>query len=194
MPLSDERQAKIMDAVGMALSAIGTPENCPHSAGTPRRVARMLSTILDGYVTPFPMDRMTTFANDGSYKGIVIVHNVPFYSFCAHHLMPFFGHFSLGYMPESKILGLSKLVRAFRHGCKRPTTQEEVTQTAVKRLQEVLGANTSIVCQVTAEHTCMSMRGVQAHGARTTTLEATGLFNSTPALLHQVTQHALPRI
>ena len=188
MPIPQPQVQVIETAVRSILEAVGESTASGHFQRTPYRVGKMLSDILDGNYKPLDLDRLTTFANDGSYKGIVIVHRVPFYSFCAHHLMPFFGHFALGYLPGDQVLGLSKLVRVFRYFCKKPTTQETITQAPLDVLDDILGGTPGYrgaMCMVTAEHTCMSMRGVQAHGAKTTTSAYSGAFQDDLALRQQ---------
>ncbi len=185
MPLPIENRAKIQLAVTEILYALGCNPNEGHFKQTPARVARMLNDIADANFTNFESGSYTTFPNEG-YCGIVMCHHVPFYSFCAHHLLPFLGSFALGYLPGPReILGLSKLVRLFRFGSKKPTTQEELTQGPVDLIGELLPDARGVICYVDAEHTCMSLRGVQAHGARTTTVAYSGAFEKDVELRNQ---------
>jgi GTP cyclohydrolase I len=188
MPLPLQSFEMIRQGVHMILEGLGEDTSKEgHFRDTPMRVARMMDRVLDANFTEMP--EMTTFTDPG-YYGMIMVHKVPFYSFCAHHMLPFMGHFALGYLPkDDKILGLSKLVRIFRYGCKRLTTQEDVTQRAVDGLYQALdGVCTGAACYVNAEHTCMSLRGVQAHGARTTTTAWKGEFQTNLELR----EHFLP--
>ena len=168
----------IQEATRLLLLGIGCDPDEGHFKQTPYRVARMYDDIMDANFTDISHERWTTFPNEG-YRGVVMCHHVPFYSFCAHHLLPFMGHFALGYIPGGgEILGLSKLVRIFRLGSKKPTTQEDLTQEAVSTVRGVLPDCEGVICHVDAEHTCMSLRGVQAHGARTTTVAYAGVFET----------------
>ena len=162
----------------MLIEAVGEDPKQGHFRHTPGRVVRMLDHILDANFSNIEHGKFTTFPNEGEYHGIVMCHHVPFYSFCAHHLLPFMGDFAIGYLPGKKeLLGLSKLVRIFRYGCKRPTTQEDLTQGAVDAISEILPDARGVICHVNAEHTCMSLRGVQSHGGRVTTMAYEGDFN-----------------
>ncbi len=174
MALPARNQAGVRLAVYTLLKALGENPKSPHLRDTPKRVAEMADKILDGRFLEKEED-YTSFAMN--YQGMVAVHGVPFYSFCAHHIMPFYGTFSIAYIPKpGKVLGLSKLVRIFREGCKRLTTQEDVTQKAVERLMRATGARGAI-CHTEAEHMCMSLRGVQARGATTVLTVARGVLD-----------------
>lgn len=182
--LPPENHKLIVEGVTLILKGLGENPNEGHFTDTPERVAKMYGKILGGRYDDPP--KMTTF-DDDLYGGIVMCHHVPFYSFCAHHMLPFMGHFSLGYIPSSgKVLGLSKLVRIFRQGCKRLTTQETITQLGVDLLYQALEDGVAgAMCYVNAEHSCMALRGVQAHGARTTTIAYKGRFESDTSLREQ---------
>lgn len=173
-----DRFLAIQESVQTLLLALGYKTEDPHFADTPKRVAKMMAETLNGNFIKKEefLKRMTVF-EEQKYKGIVAVRGVRFYSYCAHHMALFSGTFSLGYLPtDNKVLGLSKLVRIFRYGCKHLTTQEAITQGAADLLTEITKA--PAICRVVSEHTCMSCRGVQAHGAETVTIAHTGLFAS----------------
>lgn len=171
------------------LTELGYEPDDPHFKDTPKRVAKMFGEILDGNFRK-PEDvkaRMTVF-EEQQYKGMIVVTS-SFYSFCAHHMAMFSGRFALGYIPhEGKVLGLSKLVRIFREGCRHLTTQEAVTQKAVNLLHEVTGCP-DIACVAVAEHSCMSCRGVQAHDTHTTTQAWRGAFEGDVNLRREFLSH-----
>lgn len=187
MSLPAENKQMIMDGVRLILQGLGEDPDRDGLKDTPMRVAKLYDDVLDGQYAPLP--KLTTF--EEHYKGMVMVHHVPFYGFCEHHMLPFNGHFGIGYIPgkSGKVLGLSKLVRLFRHPCKRVGTQERITEAAVRLLKEHVQPEGGI-CYVTAEHTCMSLRGVKSPGAKTTTWAYTGVFETNTELRQQFIDQA----
>lgn len=172
MALPTSNMAEIEKAIAQLLTALGEDPKSERFAKTPHRVAKLYSDVMDGQFAT--LTNMTAFKED-KFNGAVMVHHVPFYAMCAHHLLLFQGTFGLAYVPGEKVLGLSKLVRIFRHNCKRPTTQEEITEKAVDLLMHVADAK-GAMCYVRAEHTCMTLRGVKSPGSMTTTVAARGSF------------------
>lgn len=185
-----EQQKKIEGHVRGILEALGyEPSVDPHFRDTPKRVAKMFGEVLDGNYRQWPdfKKRMTVF-EERQYKGMIVVTS-SFYSYCAHHMALFSGRFALGYIPhDGKVLGLSKLVRIFREGCRHLTTQEAITQGAVDSLELITGCP-DIACVAQAEHSCMSCRGVQAHNSHTTTQAWKGIFESNVALRQEFLSH-----
>lgn len=111
----------------------------------------------------------TTFASLEGNRGLVIARSLPFASLCAHHLLPFVGTATVGYLPGERLLGLSKLARAVAMFAARPQVQEDMTQQVAGWLEETLPDSTGVGVLVTAEHLCMTVRGAQARGASTLT-------------------------
>jgi GTP cyclohydrolase I len=181
MALPPHKFVATVKAIRDLLIALGEDPDRSGLKDTPMRVAKMYSRVLDGNYAEVP--EATAFEGE-EYDGQIIVHHVPFYAFCEHHLALFRGHFGLAIVPDKKIIGLSKFVRLFRHNCKRPTIQERLTQEAVEILMKSSRAK-GAACYVTAEHTCMSTRGVQAHGARTTTIAHAGIYSDNLELREQ---------
>jgi GTP cyclohydrolase I len=178
--LPQENEDRIKDAVRTILSALGEDVNRPGIVDTPNRVARMYSDILDANFTEPP--RIALFDVDdtssipyGTRNDIVLVNRVPFYAYCEHHLAVYFGEFALGYIPGSKVLGISKLVRLFRWCTKRISIQERITQQAVDLIMTHATAQ-GAACWVSAEHTCMTLRGVKSPGSKTVTTSYAGIF------------------
>jgi GTP cyclohydrolase IA len=131
--------------------------------GTPRRMAKAYAELF----SPRPFD-LTTFPNDGHYDELVLARDIPFRSVCEHHLLPFYGKAAVGYLPDERILGLSKLARVVEHLALRPQVQERLTKQIADLLDlELRPKGVGVVLE--AEHTCMSLRGVQAIGATTVT-------------------------
>lgn len=119
---------------------------------------------------------LTVFKNEG-YDEMVIQTNIPFYSMCEHHLLPFFGHGAIAYVPDKKIIGLSKLARTLEHFSRRLQTQERLTTQVAEYLQTKLQPK-GIGVVLTGRHLCMEMRGVEKPGTQTTTSCLRGSFKS----------------
>lgn len=150
-------------AAGEFLSALGVSLEAPGLQATPMRMARAWAEMF----TPRPFD-LTTFENDEGYDELVLVRDVPLRSVCEHHLLPFTGRACVGYLPGERIVGLSKLARVVEHFACRPQTQERLTKQVADWLQENL-APRAVGVVVSAEHSCMSLRGARAEGASTVT-------------------------
>ena len=162
-------------AVAELLDALGLDRHRPGLADTPARVARMFADLL----TPEPF-HATTFPNDGGYDELVVVSDIAFASLCEHHLLPFRGVAHVGYLPGEHILGLSKLARLVQAFARRPQVQERMTCQIADWLRDHL-APRGVGVVVEAEHLCMSIRGVRAPGARTSTSTLYGLLRDRPA-------------
>lgn len=141
---------------------------------TPTRAAKALVDITEGYTSkPEHIAVKAIFEHPGSK--IVIVKDIEFYSLCEHHILPFFGKVAVGYIPEGKIIGLSKLARIVDAFAKRLQVQERMTAQICELLSEVL-PNKGVIVAVEAEHLCMKMRGVEKQHSATVTIEYTGQF------------------
>ena len=160
-------------AVTDLLRALGRDPEDPHLAGTPRRVAGSFTEML----TPTEFE-LTTFPNEG-YDELVMARDIPVQSLCQHHLLPFAGVAHIGYLPGERILGLSKLARVLDLFARDLQVQERLTQQVADWLQENL-APRGVGVVIEAEHLCMSLRGVRARGARTTTSALHGLLREDP--------------
>jgi GTP cyclohydrolase I len=125
-------------------------------------------------LTPTPFNP-TTFANDEGYDELVVARDIPFHSLCQHHLLPFHGVAHVGYLPGERIIGLSKLARVVEHFARRLQVQERLTKQVGDWLSDRL-APKGVGVVLEAEHLCMSLRGVQAVGARTVTSSLHGLL------------------
>jgi len=157
-------------AVRDLLVALGHDPATPHLVDTPRRVAHAYAELL----TPRPFD-LTTFPNDEGYDELVLARDIPFQSLCQHHLLPFHGVAHIGYIPDQRILGLSKLARVLELLARDLQVQERLTQQVANWLDEHL-APKGVGVVLEAEHLCMSLRGVRAHGSRTVTSAVHGLL------------------
>ena len=156
------------------LAALGADPADGDLAGTPRRVAAAYAELL----TPVPFTP-TTFANDEGYDELVVARDIPFSSLCRHHLLPFTGVAHVGYLPGDRILGLSKLARVVGLFARDLQVQERLTTQVAGWLTEQLAPRGAGVV-VDAEHLCMTVRGVQAPGARTVTSALRGRIRDDP--------------
>jgi GTP cyclohydrolase I len=157
-------------AVAELLRALGRdPGHNPHLADTPRRVAQAYADLL----TPQPFNA-TTFPNDERYDELVVGRSIPFHSLCEHHLLPFIGVAHIGYLPGDRILGLSKLARVVELFARELQVQERLTvQIADWIVEHIRPKGVGVVLE--AEHSCMSLRGVQKPGTTTSTSALRGL-------------------
>ena len=169
---------KIRQGVLLILEGIGEDPKREGLRETPDRVARMCEEIFAGLHVD-PMATVKTLTSD-SHDEIVLVRNIPFYSMCEHHLLPFLGVAHVAYLPADRVMGISKLARIVDLHSRRLQIQErrttEVTETIMQSIQP-RGA----LAVIEAEHLCMTMRGVKKPGARTVTSAVRGIFRENPA-------------
>lgn len=168
---------KIETAVRMILEAIGED---PHREGlkeTPARVARMYEEIFHG-LSQDPGRHLRIQFTEESHDELVLVKDIPFYSTCEHHLVPFYGHAHIGYIPnEGRVVGLSKLARALEDVAKRPQLQERITSTLADIIMDEVNP-WGVIVVIEAEHLCMSMRGIKKAGSKTVTSAVRGGFRT----------------
>lgn len=142
---------------------------------TPERVGKAMQFLTQGYQQdPEAILRSALFEED--YRQMVVVKDIPFYSLCEHHLLPFFGKAHVAYIPNGKITGLSKVARVVDVFARRLQVQERMTTQIKECIQNTLNP-LGVMVVIEAEHLCMQMRGVQKSGAVTTTSDFTGAFN-----------------
>ncbi len=149
---------------------------------TPRRVAKMYAELLDGYNLD-PKSIFKCFKSD-DYDGMVVVSNIDFYSLCEHHLLPFYGKIHIGYIPDKKVLGLSKFARLVGIFSHRLQLQERLTKQIAETIQKNLRTK-GVIVYCKAKHLCMSMRGVKNGSSQMRTLIKTGVFNKDKSLVMQ---------
>jgi len=162
------------DAAGRFLGALGISTDSESLRGTPGRMARAYAELF----SPRPSD-LTTFPNDEGYDELVLARDIPLRSVCEHHLLPFTGTAHVGYLPGERILGLSKLARVVEHFSRRPQVQERLTKQVGDWLNTQLQPR-GVGVVIEAEHTCMTVRGVQAAGSRTVTSTMLGSLREDP--------------
>lgn len=171
---------KIEAGVRMILEGVGENPDREGLLETPARVARMYQEIFAG-MNQEPHELFETLF-DEHHQEMVLVREIPFYSVCEHHLVPFFGHAHIAYIPgkEGKVCGLSKLARLVDLYAKRPQVQERLTSQVADTLVQELHPQ-GVMAVLEAEHMCMTMRGVKKPGSKTTTSAARGIFLSNEA-------------
>lgn len=154
------------------MEGFGVKTEREHFRETPRRVVAMYEELLSGYGEPD--FEFTTFEANET-PSLVTVSNIDYYSLCSHHLMPFFGKVHISYLPDKKIVGLSKFPRTVRHFSSRLQVQEQLTEEIANYLEEMLKPK-ALAVMMGGRHLCMELRGVRAQCANTTTSAMRGLF------------------
>jgi GTP cyclohydrolase I len=177
-PLNSKDRDRIIEKVSEHMAAIMEELKLDledaNFVGTPERVAKMYLEMFHGLFEGAE-PKVTTFPNDGDYHHMVIEREMPFYSMCAHHFVPFYGHAHIAYIPDSHIVGLSKLPRILEFYAKRPQLQERLTEQVAEFLWTKLKP-LGVMVVVEARHLCVEMRGVKKPGALTTTSALRGCF------------------
>ncbi|MBS6901824.1 MAG: GTP cyclohydrolase I FolE [Eubacterium sp.] len=167
---------RIQNAVREILIAVGEDPDREGLVETPKRVANMYEEIFAG-LTEDPKQHIKLF-NEQSNDEMVIVKDIPFYSMCEHHLLPFFGKAHIGYIPsDNKIIGLSKLARIVDNFAKKPQVQERLTSDIADFLNDNLQPK-GVAVIMEAEHMCMTMRGARAAGSKTQTSALRGIMRT----------------
>ncbi len=164
---------RVAQAVRQIIEAIGEDPQRPGLAETPRRIARLYAEMFSG-LREDPLSVLsTTFPEP--HQEMVVLRDIPFYSLCEHHFLPFFGQVHVGYVPDGRIVGASKIARLVDILARRPQVQERFTSQIADCLMEGLRPQGAAVV-VEAEHLCMSMRGVKKPGALMVTSALRGVF------------------
>jgi GTP cyclohydrolase I len=172
------------------LHLLGEDISRPGIVDTPKRVAKMYCTeLFKGMgVDLKPIIEGAVFEGEG--EGMVVVGDIPFYSFCEHHLIPFFGKAYIGYIPQGgKVVGLSKIARVVEAVAKQPQVQERMSQMIANTLFDSTLAPEGVGVVITAEHLCMSMRGITKPGSKTTTCDVRGSFRYEPETRAEFLSH-----
>ncbi len=166
-------QKKIEEAVKLLLEGIGEDVTREGLVDTPNRIARMYEEIYRGMGEDASQHLQKTFSVDSNE--IVVVKNITFYSMCEHHLMPFYGKAHIAYLPDGKVVGISKLARTVEVYARRLQIQEQLTTQIAEAVMEYLKPQ-GVMVMLEAEHLCMTMRGVEKPGSQTVTMAARGRF------------------
>ncbi len=173
-------QKEAEDAVRVLLRWAGDDPTREGLLDTPARVAKAYKELFSGYDQAAEDVLGRTFDEVGGYDDIVLVKDIPFFSHCEHHMVPIIGKAHVAYLPNGRVLGLSKIARVVEIYGRRLQTQETMTAQIAKALDDTLQPR-GVAVMIEAEHMCMAMRGVQKQGSTTLTTTFTGAFKSEPA-------------
>lgn len=175
---------KIEQAVRMILEAVGEDPNREGLLDTPMRVAKMYQELFSGLHRNIGDELSARFHVE--HDDLVLVREIPFYSMCEHHLIPFFGQAHIAYLPTDHVVtGLSKLARLVDTVARRPQVQERMTNQIADALTNELGAS-GVLVMLEAEHLCMSMRGIKKPGSQTVTLAVRGRYEQDNSMREQI--------
>lgn len=177
-PRPSREQAE--EAVRTLIAFLGDDPSREGLLDTPRRVVAAFKELYSGYDASATDVLDRTFSEIGTYDDLVLIRDIPFYSHCEHHMMPFFGRAHVGYLPVERVVGLSKIARLIDIYSRRLQTQERLSSQVVTAIDTALKPR-GVAVMMEAEHTCMSMRGVEKSGSRTVTTQFTGLFRDNPS-------------
>jgi GTP cyclohydrolase I len=168
-------QSRIARAVREILTAVGEDPDREGLVDTPDRVARMYAELFAGLHEDPRVHLRKFFAE--KYDEIVLVRDISFNSMCEHHMLPFMGQAHIGYLPNGRVVGLSKLARVVETVARRPQVQERMTETIANLLEEELKAK-GVAVVIEATHTCMTIRGIRKPGSLCVTSAMKGIFRS----------------
>lgn len=166
-------QKKIKQAVQLLLEGIGEDPRREGLVETPERIARMYEEIYGGYEEDAQAHLRKTFQAENNE--MVLERDITFYSTCEHHLLPFYGKVHIAYIPDGKVVGLSKLARTVEVYARRLQLQEQLTGQIADALMKHLQPK-GVMVMIEAEHMCMTMRGIKKPGSRTVTIVKRGVF------------------
>ncbi len=172
-------QKKIEEAVKLLLEGIGEDVNREGLAETPSRIARMYEEIFGGMEEDPAVHLSKTFTVGNNE--MVVEKDIVFYSTCEHHIMPFYGRAHVAYIPDGKVVGLSKLARTVETFARRLQIQEQMTGQIADAIMEYLNPQ-GVMVMVEGEHLCMTMRGIKKPGSQTLTVAARGVFQENESL------------
>lgn len=170
-------KAKIEKAVASILKAIGEDPTREGLVGTPRRIAEMYAEVFAGIFQDPRQELQVGFEEE--HHEMVILKDIPFYSMCEHHFLPFHGLVHIGYIPSGRLVGASKMGRVVEILAKRPQLQERLTSQIADTILAALHPQ-GVAVVVQAEHLCMTMRGVKKPGSNVVTSATRGIFRKSP--------------
>ena len=172
-------QKEAEDAVRVLLRWAGDDPQREGLLDTPKRVAKAYRELFSGYDLVAEDVLGRTFEEVAGYDDMVLVKDIPFFSHCEHHMVPIIGKAHVAYLPNGRVLGLSKIARVVEIFGRRLQTQETMTAQIAKSIDETLNPR-GVAVMIEAEHMCMAMRGIQKQGSTTLTTTFTGAFKTEP--------------
>ena len=174
----EEKLREISRHVRRIIEILGLDLSDPNLTATPERVAKMYLEMFHG-LSEGAEPKITIFPNTERYTAMVMEKDIPFYSLCSHHFVPFYGHAHVAYIPNEKIVGLSKMPRIVEFYARRPQLQERLTEQIAQFMAEKLHPQ-GVMVVIEARHLCVEMRGVKKSGALTVTSAIRGIFFNRP--------------
>jgi GTP cyclohydrolase I len=172
-------QVRIQKAVEEIIAAIGENPTREGLVNTPSRIAEMYAEVFSG-MDEDPREILAVGFEEEEHEEMVVLKDIPFYSMCEHHLLPFHGLAHVGYIPAGRLVGISKLARVVEVLARRPQLQERLTGQIADTIMDALKAR-GVGVVIEAEHLCMTMRGIRKPGSRLVTSANRGIFRSYPA-------------
>ena len=174
---------KIMQGMKLILEGMGEDFNRPGLLETPERIARMYEEIFGGMGQDASVPLSKTFPVENNE--MVIEKDITFYSVCEHHIVPFYGKAHIGYIPNGKVVGLSKLARTVEVYARRPQIQEQMTADIADAIMRELDAE-GVIVMIEAEHMCMTMRGIKKPGTKTVSYATRGILSQNKDLQNKL--------
>ncbi|WP_053220246.1 GTP cyclohydrolase I FolE [Virgibacillus senegalensis] len=181
--INTEEKTVLESSIRSILLEIGENPDREGLIDTPRRVANMYREVFAGVGVDPRIALSTTFDSEG-YEGMIVVKDIEYYTFCEHHLIPFFGKVHIGYLPQGKIVGLSKFARLVELVAQRPQVQERMTNQIADSIINVLDP-LGVMVSVEGRHLCMCARGVKKTGSLTVTTAKKGAFGKDTNLINE---------
>lgn len=172
-------QAEVENAVSVLLRWTGDDPTREGLADTPTRVAKAYREMFGGYDEDPAEELGRVFEEVAGYDDLVLIRDIPFYSHCEHHMVPIIGKAHVGYLPDGRVVGLSKIARVVDIFARRLQTQEAMTAQVAGAIQDALNPR-GVAVMIEAEHMCMAMRGIRKQGSSTLTSTFTGAFRNHP--------------
>lgn len=172
----DQKIAKIEEHFKVIMETLGLDLSDDSLKGTPHRVAKMYVKEMFWGLNPDNKPAVSHFKNKFRYNEMLLEKDIHFYTNCEHHFVPFFGTAHVAYIPNGKVIGLSKLNRIVEYFAKRPQVQERMTMQIANELKHILGTE-NVAVIINAKHLCVASRGIKDNSSHTTTAEYCGKFN-----------------
>ena len=170
-------QKKVEEAVRTLIEWTGDHKDREGLLDTPKRVTDAYKEFFSGYSKDAKALLEEGYSEVEGYQNIILVQKIPFYSHCEHHMIPFFGHVDIAYLPQDRVVGFSRLVRVLEIFSRRLQIQEKLTQQVAQTIFEAL-APKGVAVLIQAEHLCMSMRGIRKTGVKVKTQSFLGSFST----------------
>ena len=177
---SEDTTKQIAQHIEQILQLLGEDANREGLIKTPTRVGEAMQFLTQGYQQN-AKEILQSALFEEDYRQMVVVKDIPFYSLCEHHLLPFFGKAHVAYIPNGKIIGISKIARLVDMFARRLQVQERLTSQVCEELSRILDAK-GVIAHCTGQHLCMKMRGVEKQDSATTSVDYVGVFTDNPSL------------